>query len=278
MEIIKNLHTIQSNEVLAVGGKAASLGHMMREGIPVPEGFVITTEGFDLYSQSGIPENIKEEVYKAFDALHTTFVAVRSSATVEDDVHAAWAGQFDTYLYVSKDRVIESIEKCWASLFSERARAYAEMYLEGAEHRKMAVVVQKMINSDASGVAFSVHPVTQNKDHIIIEAVYGLGEGVVSGQSTPDTYVVDKHAGVIIERTGAHKSKALFQGMRGGVEWKDISEEKQDVSVLTNTQVQTLAEMVKRVEQYYGFPCDVEWAFENNTLYILQSRPITTLE
>ena len=226
------------------GGKAAALARLMKTGFNVPEGFVIST------AAGSLGEDSKAEIMNALDGLGVKRVAVRSSAAAEDSRQAAWAGQMDTFLNVSRAGLIEAIKKCQRSGGSARAKAYARQ--KGLKPGAVAVIVQKMVPSEVSGVAFSVHPVTNDRGKIIIEAVAGLGEQLVSGAVTPDTYILDKKSGKPLERHGAGDQ------------------------ILKNAHLASLVGTVKKIEETFGFPVDVEWAFAKGQLYILQARPITT--
>jgi rifampicin phosphotransferase len=235
-----------SRKVSLVGGKAASLARLMQAGFNVPTGFVATTTVQELNDE------LERDILSAFDELGAKYVAVRSSAVAEDGVKDAWAGQMDTFLNVNRGELVEAIRKCWESAKSERAKAYAEQ--KNIRPGNVAVIVQKMVPARASGVAFSAHPVTNNRGQIVIESVRGLGEKLVSGSVTPDTYVIDKETQEVIE--------------------KHPSEETQNLS---SRQLEELAETVLRIEDLFGLPVDVEWAYAGSELFILQSRPITTL-
>ena len=141
----------------------------------------------------------------------------------------------------------------------------------------VAVVVQKMVQSEVSGIAFSVHPVTEDYNQMIIEAGFGLGEAIVSGQVTPDSYVIEKMPRRIIDKNITYQCRALWRGKEGGNEWRDLSETEGSKPALSDAQALELAEIVLRIETHYGFPCDIEWAWEAGQFYITQSRPITTL-
>lgn len=255
-----------------VGGKAAALGEMLKVGIPVPAGFVITTQAFENQDRK-LSEILISRLLEAFDDLQTTHVAVRSSAVSEDGVKASWAGQLDTFLQVSRSQLIDRIYQCRASATSERAQAYAEQ--RGLSSSNMAVIVQRMVPSEVSGVAFSVHPVTQNQQHMVIEAGLGLGEAIVSGQITPDMYVVDKKTQTIIERTIVPQEKMLAAGP-GGQVW-EMFVSKAEHQKLSDAHVARLVRIVQTIQDYYGYPVDVEWALANDQLHITQARPITTL-
>lgn len=234
-------------DIRLVGGKASALSELIRAGFEVPAGFVISTD-----SGTTMTDELRNDIVKNFDALGAKFVAVRSSAVAEDGVKDAWAGQLDTFLDVDRNSLIDAVKKCWDSANSPRAKAYAKQKKLVAS--KVAVMVQAMVKGDVSGVAFSVHPVTQNHDHVIIEAVSGLAEALVSGKVTPDIYLTNKITGKIIEKT-TQAAQAL----------------------LSDEQIVELASLIIQLEKHFGFPVDVEWTIVKGKLYILQSRPITTL-
>jgi phosphoenolpyruvate synthase/pyruvate phosphate dikinase len=225
-----------------------------------------------------MPEDIASDIQKHFDQLGAPYVAVRSSATAEDGASAAWAGQLDSYLNTNTETLLTNVQRCWASLFTPRAIFYRFEKDLHSQKISVAVVVQKMVESEMSGIAFSVHPVTEDRNQLIIEAGYGLGEAIVSGQITPDSYVVEKEPRRVIDTNVNTQKKALYRADNGGNEWRDISEPKASSQVLTSEQILELAELVVQIEKHYGFPCDIEWAFESNKFHIVQSRPITTLK
>jgi pyruvate, water dikinase len=250
-----------------VGGKAAALGDLIRAEFTVPDGFVVATDASEL-------NRLTTAILDAFESLESPFVAVRSSATQEDSLTAAWAGQLDTFLNVSRETLMESILSCMASVESARARAYATE--KGLAAGRVAVIVQSMVPSDVSGVCFSVHPVTKNTNDMVIEAAYGLGEAVVSGEVTPDNYVVDRAARRVAIRSISTQSRSLrFSPKEHKTIWENVDEPS--VQKLSDTQILELADTVERLESHVGYPVDVEWTFYDDRLYILQSRPITTL-
>ena len=301
MNLTKNFKELGRNDAMIAGGKGASLGEMTQAGIPVPPGFVILSTTFDefikeadliqeidsiidgvnhkeIHTVDAASEKIATEIKAKFKDLDTEFVAVRSSATAEDGADNAWAGQLDSYLNTKEDNLLEKVQHCWASLFTPRAIFYR--FEKGLHTTKIsvAVVVQKMVNSEVSGIAFSVHPVTEDRNQLIIEAGFGLGEAIVSGQITPDSYVVEKEPRRIIDVNVSAQTRALYRVQSGGNEWLDISEPKASSQVLTETQILEFADLIMKIENHYGFPCDIEWAFEKGKFYIVQSRPITTLK
>ncbi|CAN5747129.1 hypothetical protein BH11PAT2_BH11PAT2_01230 [soil metagenome] len=313
MKLLKPFNQLGKDDATIAGGKGASLGEMTQAGIPVPPGFVILAEAFERFiietgltaeidailgkvdhremhtvehaseSIQGLvlnvemPADLRDEIEKSFKDLNTEFVAVRSSATAEDGVEAAWAGQLDTYLNTTHETLLEKVRECWASLFTPRAIFYRFEKGMNLQKISVAVVVQKMVNSDTAGIAFSVHPVTEDRNQMIIEAGFGLGEAVVSGQVTPDSYVVTKAPLTIMDKNISEQSQGLYRKPGGGNEWKGLQKEKGSSQVLTDEQILSLSEILITIENHYGFPVDMEWAMEDGELYIVQSRPITTL-
>jgi pyruvate, water dikinase len=230
-----------------------------------------------LIKNISMPKSMAEEIKKNYKNLDSKYVAVRSSATAEDGQDYSWAGQLDSYLNTTKKNLLEKVQYCWASLFTPRAIFYRFEKGLYATKISVAVVVQKMVNAEVSGIAFSVHPVTEDQNQMIIEAGFGLGEAIVSGQITPDSYVVEKHPRRIIDININTQTKGLYKSKKEGNEWVDISEPKASSQVLNKKQIFKLSEIILKIENHYGFPCDIEWAIENDNFYILQSRPITTL-
>jgi len=311
--LIKNFTQISKKDTEIAGGKGASLGEMTQAEIPVPEGFIILSNTFDRFIEETdlnveidaaldtvdikevhtvenasekiqtmilskeIPEDIKTEILNFYKRLNCKFVAVRSSATSEDSASAAWAGQLDSFLNTIKDTLLENVKKCWASLFTPRAIFYRFEKNLRKDKISVPVVVQKMVDSEESGIAFSVHPVTQDKNQIIIEAGFGLGEAIVSGSITPDSYVVDKQEFSILDINVNEQTKALYKKTKGGNEWKDLGERGKK-QVLNEKEIIELSKLIVKIENHYGFPCDIEWAKKNGKFYIVQSRPITTIK
>ncbi len=311
MRHIKNIDEIRKEDVARVGGKGASLGEMSAAGIPVPDGFVILTDAFEgfiheaqltaeieallksvditvihtienaseriqaLIMAAPLSDDLQCDIREAFEGLATEYVAVRSSATAEDGATAAWAGQLDTFLNTTQSTLIENVKKCWASLFTPRALFYRFEKDLHDQHISVAVVVQAMVQSEVSGIAFSVHPVTEDHNQMIVEAGLGLGEAIVSGAITPDSYVVEKDFLSIFEKTVSEQKKGLYCASAGN-EWKELGE-KGSLQKLSDAQIIELSKLVVTIEAHYGFPVDIEWALEGGKFYITQSRPITTL-
>lgn len=310
---VKPFVKLSKSDVEIAGGKGASLGEMTQAEIPVPEGFVILSGAFENFLQESglnpkinailkgvhhkdiksvedgskqikkiilhadIPDRIKKEVEIGFSELGSTFVAVRSSATSEDSTTDAWAGQLESYLNTTKSLLLTNVKLCWASLFTPRAIFYRFEKKLNSTKISVAVVVQKMVEPDVSGIAFSVHPVTSNYNELIIEAGLGLGEAIVSGQITPDSYVVDKTDLSIIEKSVSQQKKALVRASAGGNKWISVSKTSKKQK-LKDEEILKLSRLIIKIEKHYRFPCDIEWAYKNGKFYILQSRPITTLK
>lgn len=204
------------------------------------------------------------------------FVAVRSSATAEDSSQASWAGELESYLNTTGKNLLGNVKKCWSSLFTPRALVYRNEKGMRKSHVSVAVVVQKMVQSEISGVCFTVHPVTKDRHQIIIEAVWGLGESLVGGQVTPDSYVIDKRDWSLIDVSMAEQTKMIARKNIGTTMIK-VPVRLQKRQKLDGRQIIELAKLCAAIEKHYKFPCDIEWAYEGKKFYIVQSRPITTL-
>ncbi|MFB6131899.1 MAG: phosphoenolpyruvate synthase [Halanaeroarchaeum sp.] len=311
---VRWLEDIRADDIDLVGGKGASLGEMTDAGLPVPPGFVVTAgtyrafiedtgideelfEAVDVDTEDSaalaeaeaeakrlildtpMPDELHTEIESAYDEIGEgdSFVAVRSSATAEDLPDASFAGQQETYLNVERDDLVDRVKRCWASLFTQRAIYYRQQ--KGFDHDvvNIAVVVQQMVDAEKSGVMFTSHPST-GEPKIIIEGAWGLGEAVVSGSVSPDNYVVDRETGTIEDVTIAEKKVMMDRDPETGetVE-SEVPEDRRTARVLTDEEVSELVEMGERVEDHYGNPQDVEWAIANSEVYMLQSRPITTI-
>ena len=305
---IKFFEDIGEND--KVGGKGASLAKMLQNRFNIPNGFVIETDLFDefliknnvkekvqdLINQCDINDEkeiekiskqifdilnnceiftyIENEIIEKYKRLNCKFVAVRSSATSEDGKNNAWAGQLETFLNVDETNIIECVKKCWYSIFSPRALFY-RIKNNDVSDIAVAVVVQKMIQSDISGIAFSINPTTNDKNEIIIESVLGLGEAIVSGKVTPDTYIVNKRENIIQSKEIKVQKVKLVKGLQGN-EWSSINDG--NLQKLDDEKILKLSNIIKSIESFYGFSVDVEWGIQNNDIYILQCRPITTIK
>jgi len=329
LEFFKN---INKTNVDIAGGKGASLGEMINSNIPVPNGFVVLSSAFDRFLEetdlnveiearlkevdpedmnsvnkastiirdtihdNKMPEDLSIEILKAYDKLGAEYVAVRSSATAEDSDVASWAGELESYLNTTRENVVEQVKNCWSSLFTPRAIFYRHEKNLIDAYVSVAVVIQEMVQSHISGITFTVHPVTEDYNQMIIEAAYGLGEAIVGGLVTPDSYIVHKDDMSIFDINVGHQTRKLMKSPpetdqslaekvhkvvedKNGVnEWIEIKSEGQKQK-LTGKQIIEVAEVCKRIEDHYGFPCDIEWAIDNKgKIFITQSRPITTLK
>jgi pyruvate,water dikinase len=306
---------ISAADLPRVGGKGANLGEMTGAGFPVPPGFCVTTEAFERFLEaSGIAETIYlrlenltpndlEEVRRVGQEVRERLIqlpipleveqallvawekegadyayAVRSSATAEDLPDASFAGQQDTYLNVrGREALLENVRSCWVSLFTDRAILYRAK--NGFSHREvlLSVVVQRMVLPEVSGIMFTAEPISGHRQIVSIDASYGLGEALVSGLVSPDLYKVDKRNNKIIETTVADKQLAIRPNPCGGTYQEELTGELRTAQVLKAQQIRELAELGTRIERHYGKPQDIEWCIEDNQLYIVQSRPITTL-
>ena len=279
---IKHFSEIDDDDLPHVGGKGLNLGKLTKTGFPVPNGFCVTTDAYRLSIQSlseQHPSNVKAielspelvvAIHTAREKLQTATFAVRSSATAEDLAEASFAGQQDTFLNVTRDDLLDALKACWASLWSERAIAYRQTQQIADEGLAMAVVIQEMCEADVSGVLFTVTPFGENAS--IIESNWGLGESVVSGAITPDSFYVSRETGEVLERNIATKNEMVTAA---GV--SAVSAAQQDVPSLTDAQLKELTQLGMQIETHYGQPMDIEWALANGEFVLLQSRYITTL-
>ncbi|MGG0288098.1 phosphoenolpyruvate synthase [Peribacillus butanolivorans] len=305
---------IDKTQLLLAGGKGSNLGELSKiHGIQVPEGFCVTTEAY----QKALEQNeafyalldqltllkvedrdqigeisrkirkiimeveIPSDVVKAVAHYLSQFgdehaYAVRSSATAEDLPHASFAGQQDTYLnIIGKEAILQHISKCWASLFTDRAVIYRIQ--NGFDHSQvyLSVIIQRMIFPQASGILFTADPITSNRKLLSIDASFGLGEVLVSGLVSADCYKVQEEE--IVDKMIATKKLAIYGLKEGGTETQQIDPDQQKTQTLTEQQILQLARTGRQIEAYFGCPQDIEWCLADDTFYIVQSRPITTL-
>lgn len=312
--LVLGFHEMEKTQLLLVGGKGLNLGELSKnEGIHVPEGFCVTTVGY----QKAIEQNkmvhtllnrlkklkvedrdqvgeisrkirqliieieIPSEVVKSVTHYLSQFgdehaYAVRSSATAEDLPHASFAGQHDTYLnIIGKETIMHHIRKCWASLFTDRAVIYRMQ--NGFDHSQvyLSVIIQRMVFPQASGILFTADPMTSNRKLLSIDASFGLGEALVSGLVSADCYKVQEEK--IVDKMIATKKLAIYGLKKGGTETQQINPNQQKIQTLTNQQILQLARIGRQIEAHFGYPQDIEWCLVDDTFYIVQSRPITTL-
>ncbi|KYG25758.1 phosphoenolpyruvate synthase [Priestia endophytica] len=311
---VVSFQEIDKTQLLLVGGKGLNLGKLAKiQGIQVPEGFCVTTEAYqkaleqneafhELLAQLTLLKvedrnqigeisrkirkiimevEIPSDVVKAVAHYLSQFgdehaYAVRSSATAEDLPHASFAGQQDTYLnIIGKEAILRHISKCWASLFTDRAVIYRMQ--NGFDHNQvyLAVIIQRMVFPQASGILFTADPITSNRKLLSIDASFGLGEALVSGLVSADCYKVQE--GEIVDKRIATKKLAIYGRKEGGTETQQIDPDQQKTQTLAEQQILQLARIGRQIEAYFGCPQDIEWCLVDDTFYIVQSRPITTL-
>ncbi|MBW3628124.1 MAG: phosphoenolpyruvate synthase [Gemmatimonadetes bacterium] len=296
-------------EASLTGGKGASLSRLTQGGFTVPPGIIVPASAYRIFLAS--VEGVEEELAalrpldaaalheqcapirarlvahplppELEEALHGRLpallgegsVSVRSSATLEDLAGAAFAGQHDTYLNVAGvEEIIASVRRCWASLWEDRAVRYRYERGFGVAEAAMAVVVQRMVASEVAGVAFSMNPVSGDIGEVVVNSAFGLGETVVSGEGGIDQFIVSKESGEVLQRVIGTKTHALLSNP-AGIERVELPGERRDAPSLSDDELARLAELALRVERFYAFPQDLEWALAGGELYLLQSRPVT---
>lgn len=310
------LEEIRKEDIPSVGGKGASLGEMASIGLPVPPAFVVTSQAFrrflirtgledplysilesldvddndalesaakkakDLIHEAKMPDDLKSEIRIAYEKLSRTgdIVAARSSATAEDLPDASFAGQQETVLNIKGiDNLLKAVQVCWASLYGARAIYYRVK--QGFDHHSVniAVVVQQLIPSEKAGVMFTSHPVT-GESLAIIEGSWGLGESVVSGTVSPDNYVFDRRLERITDRLISLKNVEIVADGNYGTITREVEKSRQEQQVLSDDEVRRLTTYGIVSEEHYGVPQDMEWGIVGDKIYILQSRPVTTIK
>ncbi|MBN1923431.1 MAG: phosphoenolpyruvate synthase [Nanoarchaeota archaeon] len=276
-EIMKDLNIEDNNQLQNAARKVQEA--IVREKMPedIAKAINDAYEQMKLGNYSSKINTATSEIIKS--GRDSPLVAVRSSATAEDLPDASFAGQQETFLNIrGGPDVIKHVQMCWASLFTARAIYYREKNNFPHMKVKIAVVVQKMIESEVSGVAFSVNPSTGNKEEIIIEAGYGLGEAIVKGEINPDLYFVNKKDFSIKDKQIKKQTRKLVRTETGTTDWVKVPDKIQDSQVLFDSNIIKLAKIIQNIEDHYDFPQDIEWAVERNKIYIVQSRPVTTLK
>ncbi len=313
MRLVCGLAEIGKADGSLAGGKGANLGELLQAGLPVPPGFVVTTAAYRLFvdcnslqpqierlaqgASAGdmaslqaaaeaiaalfaggtMPPEIAAAIEQAYAALGKPPVAVRSSATAEDLPGASFAGQMDTYLDIrGEDTLLAAVRRCWASLWSARAISYRANQGIAPSSVSLAVVVQELVAADAAGVLFTANPVNGRRDQMVIDGCWGLGEALVSGQVTPDHWVINGRTGAIIQARVARK-EAMTVRQDGGTLTQPVPAELRDKPVLDETQIAALMKLGRRTAGHFGSPQDIEWALAAGRLYLVQSRPITSL-
>jgi pyruvate, water dikinase len=306
---------LSSADVDSAGGKGANLGELTAAGLPVPAGFVVVAgaylhamehagvraelaticdgsrpdepeqlraraaDGRDRVHGAGIPDDLRADILAAYHRLGAgTRVAVRSSATAEDAADTSFAGMHETYTNIEGDEaLLDAITRCWTSLFGDRVISYRASRGIVAEPA-IAVVVQVMVDADRSGVMFGADPATGDRGRVVIEAALGLGEVVVGGQVEPDYYIASKQPARILSLRVGHQVTAIRRGTDSVERRETLSDAEADRRVLSDTDVLALVELEARAERHYGQPQDMEWAISGDDIFLVQSRPITTLD
>ncbi|WP_323173477.1 phosphoenolpyruvate synthase [Natrialba sp. PRR66] len=311
---VRWLDTVSADDLETVGGKGASLGELMGAGLPVPPGFVVTAGTYrsfieeaeideelfaavdvdaddsavlaeaadraqELILETPFPDELRDEILESYREISEgeAFVAVRSSATAEDLPDASFAGQQETFLNVTEEALLDRVRACWASLFTQRALYYRQE--QGFDHSavNIAVVVQQMVDAEKSGVMFTSHPSTGDQT-MIIEAAWGLGEAVVSGAVSPDNYVVSRDDRSVDVTVAEKKVMHEKDDKTGETVEREVPEDRRNTRVLGENEIDQLVDLGDLVEDHYGEPQDVEWAIVEDEVYMLQSRPITTID
>jgi pyruvate,water dikinase len=270
---------IGAQDVQLVGGKAANLGELVAAGLPVPPGFVITTDAYRRHARGDeVPEPLRSEILAAYAELgDATPVAVRSSATAEDLAEASFAGQQETYLNVrGADDLLTAVRECWASLFTERAVAYRARQEVDETTVALAVVVQTMVEADAAGVMFTANPANGRRDQVAVNAAWGLGEAVVSGSVDADDLVVGVDPWVVRDRRTADKAVQVRYAAHRTEEVPTPADRRR-VPVLDDAAALELARLGRRTQEHFGAPQDIEWVRSAAGFALVQSRPITAL-
>ncbi len=261
-----------SKEYSLMGGKGKALAKINAVIDNIPDFFIVSYEGFDLNNKYILEDAAQEIKTKLNEFDNNTYFAVRSSASNEDSTDVSFAGQFDTFLYVKKEEILDKIKEVYMSVYSDRIETYRKEN-NITEIAVPSVIVQKMVLSEKSGVAFAANPITSNVKEIVISAVFGLGTGLVDGDVTSDTYTIFNNE--IKREIGKKDYYNTFENNQ--IIQKEVEDDRKDSEVLNEKEIIEIKELVKKASDFFGRFQDIEWAIENNKLYLLQSRPITTL-
>ena len=313
MVYVRSFSELGAGDLALAGGKGANLGELVQAGLPVPPGFVLVTSAYRafvaamglgpkleralaevaeddprsieaastairaLFERHPVPKEVARDVQAAYERLGGGAVAVRSSATAEDLPGASFAGQHDTYLNVAgAEQVVAAVRRCWSSLFTPRAIAYRLRQRVPHGGLALAVVVQRLAPAESAGVLFTANPVTGHSGQLVIDASWGLGEAIVSGQVTPDQWIAEAGSGDVVE-TRVGTKEVMTARRAGGTQTVAVAPEQRGRLALEPAHVARLAELGRRVSSHFGVPQDVEWVLANGELSLVQSRPITSL-
>lgn len=313
MDLVRRLEDIHQDDVMLVGGKGANLGALAQAAFSVPPGFVLLTSAYKLFvatndiqqeieqiaasialeeplsaerasnaihallEAGSMPGEVAEAVLTAYTQLGEPAVAVRSSATIEDQPGASFAGQHESYLNIrTADELLIAVQRCWSSLWTVRALNYGTHQGIDPGSVSMAVIVQQLVSADASGVLFTVNPVTGASDEVLINAVWGLGESLVDGRVAPDTIITEKASGQVKQIEIGDKTVMTVPSESGTAE-QAVDPVQRQVAVLSTDQIKELTTTGREIEQHFKTPQDVEWAIAQGHIILLQSRPVTTI-
>lgn len=294
------LKEANQESLLEVGSKALHLANIINEGVNIPNGFVLKADALkrfmnvnhlhnqvhekefiELFMKAPLPQEIEKEVLSSYEKLKELTgskelaVAVRSSSSAEDLQDASFAGQYETILNVcDTEQLLYAVKQCWASLFSDRVREYAAQKEISLDAFPMGILIQQMVYPDVSGVIFSLNPITQDTNEVIINASYGLGEAIVSGIVTPDTFIVNKETKSIIEDLGLKEVKIL--PINNQIIEVETTAEESNSYCLNEESILSLESVTSKLEGFYNFPVDIEFAIKDDMIFVLQSRPITS--
>ena len=313
---IRPLSEISSHDIAQAGGKAVNLGEMIAAGLPVPPGFVVLTEAYrefvrvcgleehiqealgevspqdqtaleagaarirSVFETNAIPERLRQQIAEAYRDLgegKATAVAVRSSATAEDLPGLSFAGQYDTFLNVTgEEELLRRIRECWASLWNARALSYRTRQGIGNQDLAHAVIVQRLVGADRSGILFTANPLNGRRDQLLVNAAWGLGEAIVGGEVDPDQWVVSRSDGAVRDSRIAEKRVMTVRSSHG-IEHAPVPADRISRPCLSDQELRRLGTLAERAERHFGTPQDIEWSIAGDDLYLVQSRPITSL-
>jgi pyruvate,water dikinase len=311
MTYVLTLPEIDETCVTRVGRKAAGLGILTRAGIPVPEGFCVSASAYEDFLahnkmdapiigslsrlQQGesaaqlsgeirrailaaaVPESISEEIVRALQSggLESKAVVIRSTASAEDLLEASFAGQYESFINIAgEDQIIGKIKECWASLWNERATVYRRLRMHDYRPGTMAVIVQRMVDPEISGVMMTANPISGVETEMVLTASFGLAESIVSGFVTPDEYHVDKNNLDILSRSIEEKKVESVPASNGLIQRRPVAVELRRKQALPDSQILTLSRVALEIEELFGSPQEIEWSLEGDTFFILQSRPL----
>ncbi len=311
-KLVCRLQEISRDDVAIAGGKGANIGELMHAGLLVPPGFVLLTSAYHLFIESNkiqreieqltsqitltdpssielasiairtlfdksiVPGEIISALRAAYADMRGSALAVRSSATAEDLPQASFAGQQETYLNIQiEEALLAAIQRCWSSLWTVRALDYRSRHKIAPDSVSLAVVIQEMVPASASGVLFTVNPVTGDPDEVVINATWGLGEALVGGQVTPDMIISDKQSGEV-KRMEIGEKSVMTVPVKQGTALHDVDPSLRQEAILSPEEIMELTSLGRKIEVHFGAPQDIEWAFANGHIFVLQSRPITT--